>query len=371
MSLLSTGAIYSENQVIERNLDDLPAGNILLVDALPDDALRVFSQARPDITWFVYTPFIDTYEVLSKQGEGLAQVANVNTSAWLSQEDIGDVKFVAAIIYFPKAKQRFDYYVSMVSKLLSPDGLWFAVGEKKGGVKGCEKALKPFAAGVKKVDAARHCMLFSATFNNQACHKTMADWFTTKNVDVQYKPSKAERSAGPLSTVELTLASLPGVFSATRLDSGTEMLLKEVHDLKGHGLDFGCGCGVIATTIAKTQEVTVDALDVDALAVASTMRTFELNSVDGKAIHSNGISGLVAKPTYKFIVSNPPFHTGLKTDYSIVEKFIKDSKVRLKMNYQMWVVANSFLPYQDWFAKFLRPATTVVNNKRFSVYVIK
>lgn len=371
MASNSQGHIFAENQVIERNLDHLPAGNILLVDALPDDALRIFSEARPDINWVVYTPFADTFETLQRKAESIPTVTSVHTSAWLSTSDVNEIKFDAVFIYFPKAKQRFDYYVSMASQLLKENGSWYAVGEKKGGIKGCEKILKHFSSGIKKVDAARHCMLFSGVFNNEPCNKTMDDWFSTTELTIDFKPSKHSLLERGISSITLQLASLPGVFSATRLDSGTELLLKEVHNLKGHGLDFGCGCGVIATTLAKTQDVTVDALDVDALAVRSTEQTYALNGIEGRAIHANGLAKLNAVPTYKFIVSNPPFHTGLKTDYSIVENFVKDSKPRLKMNYQMWIVANSFLPYQDWFAKFLKPATTVVNNKRFSVYVIK
>ncbi|QTH63530.1 class I SAM-dependent methyltransferase [Psychrosphaera ytuae] len=361
--------LFAENQVIERNIEHLPSGHVLLVDALPDNALRAFSEARPDITWHVFTPFADTYETLSAQTSSIQSLEGVYTGAWLSANNNKAAplpQFNAVIIYYPKTKQRFEYYTSMVSQLLAEDADWFVVGEKKGGVKSCDKGLKPYVYASKKLDAARHCMLFHGVYNNRASEASLEDWFNTTSTQV-----KTQGASGQAITVDLQLASLPGVFSATKLDAGTDLLLQHIHSLQGRGLDFGCGCGVIATTLAKAFDVNIDALDVDALAVESTRRSFELNGIDGTAIHSNGLGQISKQHQYDFIVSNPPFHTGINTDYSIVESFLKGSKARLKSRYQMWIVANSFLPYQDWFAKFLKSANTIVNNKRFSVYHIK
>jgi len=214
--------LLAENQVIERNIDHLPAGNVLLFDMLNDDALAEFSKQRSDITWFGYTPFFDTWQRHKK--------SQVFFGAWLEQSEI-NTKFDAVIIYYPKTKLRFEYYLSMLSKLLNDDATIYVVGEKKGGVKSCEKQIKGYSPKANKLDAARHCQLYSAWFNGQVCPKQMGDWFQVKSTSVNIDSK----------SVDLDLFSLPGVFSASGVDEGTQLLLDTIEPVQGKGLDFGCG----------------------------------------------------------------------------------------------------------------------------------
>ncbi len=347
-------SIAAENQVILRNLQALPAGKVLLVDALPDYAINEFKQQRPDIEWHAYTPFIDTYDSLSPR-------VPTFTGAWLESAQINQLD--AVVIYFPKTKLRFDYYLSMISKLLKAGAAIFVVGEKKGGVKSAEKAMRPYCLGSKKLDSARHCMLFVGGFNGKACNKSKDDWFQIVEIEVTVGHQ----------IVPLKLTSLPGVFSATQLDEGTALLLQAISDLDGKGLDFGCGCGVISAALSKAFNTKMLALDVDAMAISSTEKTFEINNIDGEVIHSNGLQNVLDKNlNVDFIATNPPFHTGIKTDYSIVADFVKQSSKILKNSYQIWLVANAFLPYPELFKQHLKLAKsqTVIKNKRFNVYHI-
>lgn len=339
--------LTASNQVIERNIEHLPSGNVLLCDLPDDDALHTFSELRSDITWFGYTPFFNIAEKNKNQ--------TIWFNAWLAKQDV-EQQFDAVIIYYPKTKLRFDYYVSMLSQLLKPTSIIYVVGEKKGGVKSCEKQLKPYAVKANKLDSARHCQLYFAAFNGQADTKSLEDWFDYFDVELEVDQSK----------IQLTLATLPGVFSAKQLDDGTDLLLKNIKPLTGHGLDVGCGCGVIATAVCQAFGVQVTALDVDAIAVAASNKTFAINEVNAKALASNGLSAVSAK--YHFIVSNPPFHTGLKTDYDITENLIKGSKSVLSAKYDYWMVANAFLPYPQHFSRYLKPVKTIANNKRFVIY---
>ena len=347
--------LHPENQVIERNIEHLPSGNVLLVDVLNDSSLNEFSKQRTDITWFGYTPFFDTFEKLN------ASSSNVFFSEWLSETEINN-SFDAIIIYFPKTKLRFDYYLSMFSKYLKADATIYVVGEKKGGVKNCAKALTPYTIKTNKLDAARHCMMFTAAFNGFVCDKNLDDWYQKKSVTIEINQS----------TIDLDLYSLPGVFSASGVDDGTELLLKTIEPVKGHGLDFGCGCGVISASVSKAFDTKMTAIDVDALAVASSNKTFSENNINATAIASNGLSKISNnKDMFDFIVTNPPFHTGISTDYSITENLIKQSTSVLKRKYSYWMVANSFLPYPELFVKYLKPIVVKNKNKRFNIYNTK
>lgn len=346
--------LLAENQVIERNIDHLPAGNVLLLDMLDDSAIGEFNKQRSDITWFGYTPFFDTWQKYKSD--------RVFFGPWLDLETTNNVRFDAVVIYYPKTKLRFDYYLSMVSKLLNVDATIYVVGEKKGGVKSCEKQIKAFSPKANKLDSARHCQLYSAWFNGESCSKTIDDWFQVKSVSVEVDSR----------SIELDLYSLPGVFSASGVDDGTELLLQTMEPVSGSGLDFGCGCGVISAAVGKSFDCELTAVDVDSLAVASSNKTFEKNNINAKAISSNGLSEITNKNIkFDFIVTNPPFHTGLKTDYGITEALLKQGKKILNKKFDIWMVANSFLPYPELFSRYIKPAVIKNKNKRFNIYNCK
>lgn len=344
--------LSAENQVLERNLDKFPAGDILLLDVMPDEAPLQFASLRQDITWHGFTPFFDTHQFF--QTKRFSQF-DVSFSAWLDTKQ----RFDAIVIYYPKAKNRFDYYLSMASKLLNTNGLIYVVGEKKGGIKSCDKGLKPFVIKANKIDAARHCMLYIGASNGVVCKKSIEQWYSSTALDIEVTGE----------TISLTLFSLPGTFSANRLDEGTELLLKTMTTVSGKGLDFGCGCGVISAAVGKRFGTTMTAIDVDALAISSSNKTFEYNKIEANSLASNGLSSLINKAEkFDFIVTNPPFHTGIDTDYNITEQFIQQSKKVLKTQYDFWMVANAFLPYPDLFKHYLKPVDIKSKNKRFNIY---
>ena len=348
--------LLAENQVIERNIDHLPAGKVLLLDLLNDDALSEFAQQREDITWFGYTPFFDTYQQHSRTASNAK--GEVFFAPWLDQSHT-EHRFDAVVIYYPKTKLRFDYYLSMISKLLNTDATIYVVGEKKGGVKSCEKQIKLYSPKANKLDAARHCQLYSAWFNGQICDKQMDDWFAIRPTTITI----AEQS------VDLNLYSLPGVFSASGVDEGTQLLFDTMTAVKGKGLDFGCGCGVISAAVAKRFDCELIAVDVDALAVASSNKTFEANAINATAIASNGLSEVIDKgKQFNFIVTNPPFHTGLKTDYGITEAMLKQAKRITQAKFTIWMVANAFLPYPELFNRYIQAVVIKNKNKRFNIY---
>ena len=48
-----------------------------------------------------------------------------------------------------------------------------------------------------------------------------------------------------------------------------------------------------------------------------------------------------------FIVMNPPFHEGKKTDSDIGKQFIETASRSLRQGGQLWMVANAGLPYES------------------------
>lgn len=106
---------------------------------------------------------------------------------------------------------------------------------------------------------------------------------------------------------ELTFTTANGVFSGSRLDLGTSVLLRTVAPPKrGCVLDLGCGFGPIAVGLAAASpEIRVDAVDINERALALTRRNAERAGVADR-VRTHSPDGV----TYDELWSNPPIRIG-------------------------------------------------------------
>ena len=108
-------------------------------------------------------------------------------------------------------------------------------------------------------------------------------------------------------------------------------------------------------------------LDVNALALFCAARTLHANDQVATLIAANGLHGVNDK--FQHIVTNPPFHTEVKTDYSITRRFITDAKRVLTTRGSMYMVANRFLPYPGLLSDTFGQVRTLAQTSQFSVYL--
>jgi 16S rRNA (guanine1207-N2)-methyltransferase len=251
------------------------------------------------------------------------------------------------ILFNPKAKDRLDWWLGQISASMSAGQKIWLVGENNSGIKSIPKRLKDFFH-CEKLDTARHCALYELTPSGQ-----------------------------PMSVVEPkefnhmgnNFIGYPGVFSAGRLDKGTEVLLSVLPQLKGNVLEFGAGCGVLTAALASQDKTThVDAVEIDMLGVMSAIANLKTAQLDSKSsvIWSAGIENL-PKKTYDVIVTNPPFHKGINTEYGPTERFFEQANQWLRPKGQIIWVANDFLNYQSMLNKAFKTPVTLAHVKGFRV----
>ena len=112
---------------------------------------------------------------------------------------------------------------------------------------------------------------------------------------------------------ELDLVSAPGVFSAHRLDTGTQVLFRAATPPTVDSrrlLDLGCGFGPIAIALATCCPwAQVDAVDVNELALRLTDENAELHGVADR-VRTALPESLPADIEYDEIWSNPPIRIG-------------------------------------------------------------
>ncbi|MDD7805110.1 MAG: class I SAM-dependent methyltransferase [Endozoicomonas sp. (ex Botrylloides leachii)] len=264
--------------------------------------------------------------------------------------------FDSVIFFLQKSKPLMMFWLDMVRPLLAPDASLWLVGENREGIKSWRKRLKTYFSDVTVIDNARHCGLIEATGFEEVTSDFVVDhYFQSFDVSQQSKSFVA--------------SSLPGVFSHGHLDQGTAILLASLHGCKASNvLDFGCGAGVISAALALQQsDANFTLVDCDALALASTHKTLKNLKVGNyRTIASDGLSDVSGR--FDLIVSNPPFHQGVKTDYQVTEQFIRQSPNYLIKGGQLRIVANSFLRYESVIEKAFGNCCIVDSRNGYTVY---
>lgn len=260
--------------------------------------------------------------------------------------------FAAAVLFLPKSRELTDYLLAALAARL-PAAPLYLVGEKRAGIERAAKQLEPFGRP-RKLDSARHCQLWQVTVDNPPAAPELAA------LARHYPVATAEG--------ELQVVSLPGVFSHGRLDVGSRLLLEHLDGLpQGAVLDFGCGAGVLGAALKRHYpHSALHLLDVDAFAVASSRLTLAANGVDGEVIAGRGIAD--APGNLAAIVSNPPFHQGVHTDYQATEQLLRDAVRHLRPGGELRLVANSFLRYAPLIEQHLGPCRVLAERDGFRIY---
>lgn len=315
---------------------ELFAGNVLLAGLPADGLLGELPQAR-GWSWHWHE-----HSALTARYPGRSQFGT----------QVPEQPFAAAVLFLPKSRELTDYLLASLAARL-PGAPLYLVGEKRAGIERAAKQLEPFGRP-RKLDSARHCQLWQVTVDN-----------TPAAPDLE---TLARRYPVATQDGELQVVSLPGVFSHGRLDVGSRLLLEHIDGLpQGAVLDFGCGAGVLGAALQRRYPHSqLHLLDVDAFAVASSRLTLAANGLEAQVQAGRGIAD--APHDLAAIVSNPPFHQGVHTDYQATEQLLRDAAHHLRPGGELRLVANSFLRYAPLIEQHLGPCRVLAERDGFRIY---
>ncbi|MBU2880183.1 MULTISPECIES: methyltransferase [Aliiglaciecola] len=342
--------LSTTSQVLVRNKEQFAEGRWLFVN--PPEADIFSALDNPNI--FGFHQFYDVFQQCPKNNKHLFSAHYpVALNHNQNPEKPNSELFDGAVIYMPKSKEHAALLIANMAACVKPSGNIFLVGENKSGIKSADKLFAKVSQRINKIDSARHCSLYCAYIEEK--HSFDITKF------VQYKDIQ-------VNDVVCKIAFLPGIFNTGALDPASQLLIENLPEkLTGKVLDFASGSGVIGCFAAKINpEITLTLCDVSALATYCSELSLLANNLKANVIASNGLAEISHK--FNTVLTNPPFHTGIKTDYSVTDKFIKEVKFALLPKGTLMLVANRFLPYPDIIKGSLPMVSTVAQTSKFNLY---
>ena len=255
----------------------------------------------------------------------------------------------AVLVLIPKARQELMLRLAFAQAMAAQGGLVLLAGHKKEGIASGGKRFAQTFSRARKWDSARHCQLWGAEVSPDQAFRS-DDW-------MQCAPTEVEG-------VELSLCHLPGLFAEGRVDEGTALLLSTFDQApRGPVLDFACGNGVIGAWLkAQWPSLSLTATDVQWQAVTCARK--------GLGDRAQVLAGDGLEPVsgaFGLMVSNPPFHQGVGTEYGVTDSFLRSARAHLLRNGELRLVANRFLPWVEPIESTLGPVTVLAENRRFHV----
>ena len=262
-----------------------------------------------------------------------------------------DGPYDLAVVFFPKGKEAASCAFAAVSRGLEAGARVMVVGSKRSGVRAAGRLIEAAIGPVTDTRSARHCVLVEAG----------------KTVDTPPEPEAIEYTAAVLGH-EVHVVSLPGVFSHGRLDDGTRFLLDNLPPLGSRrALDWGCGCGVIgAALLLSGRAKEVDFVDSGVMSLEATRRTLAANELDAADVHASDILSDV-RGRYDLIISNPPFHSGQRTDFAVTENLVREARRHLTRAGRLLIVISAFIKCEPWFRESLGPYRIIADNGRYRI----
>jgi len=109
-----------------------------------------------------------------------------------------------------------------------------------------------------------------------------------------------------------------GVFSKSRLDPGTALLLSCLPEHFDSALDLGCGWGAVGVALkAACPEAQVTMVDVNLRALELALHNLFLNQLTATVLESDGFSALPGDARFDLIAFNPPIRAGKEVIYRL------------------------------------------------------
>ncbi|EHD2372003.1 23S rRNA (guanine(1835)-N(2))-methyltransferase RlmG [Salmonella enterica subsp. enterica serovar Alachua] len=169
-----------------------------------------------------------------------------------------------------------------------------------------------------------------------------------------------------------TIHNHANVFSRTGLDIGARFFMQHLpENLDGEIVDLCCGNGVIGLSLlAKNPQANVVFVDESPMAVDSSRLNVETNLPEAfercEFMINNALSG-VEPFRFNAVFCNPPFHQKHALTDNIAWEMFHHARRCLKINGELYIVANRHLDYFHKLKKIFGNCATIATNNKFVI----
>lgn len=247
-----------------------------------------------------------------------------------------------AVVFLPRSKVEARGMIAEAARIAG--GRVVVDGQKTDGVESILKALKARDA-VGPVVSKGHGKLFVLTGD-----ATLSDWAAPD----AYEPAPGFRT-------------VPGVFSAERIDPGSALLAEALPaKLPARMADFGAGWGYLSAAVLARQGVAaLDLVEADGRALDCARGNL---SDDRVRYHWADVRDFRPDTPFDGIVMNPPFHSGRAAEPDLGQAFIRAASTMLVPQGRLWMVANRHLPYEAVLRQAFQEVTEIGGTGGFKLF---
>jgi len=317
----------------------LPPARILIINAQAQALPEVFRELADKLE--LQQHFKPEYTAINNSGMPVSAV-------WPAADNGYDV-----ILLLPaKNKQQTYAWMADAMNRLQENGKIIMACANKHGAKSYESALKQLAGNLCS-HAKSKCRIFSARCSSRLDDKLSARWI----------------DAGKSRRIDAHgLISQPGLFSWNRPDTGSLLLMEQLPELSGTGMDLCCGYGLLAThilaqdsDIKRLHLVEADKFGLDC-AIQNTVSWPDI-------IHAHWMDAATETlpAGLDWIVCNPPFHSGQSRDIELGQSIVLRACKSLRQGGTLYLVANRKLPYERLLQSELQQCRTLIEADGFKV----
>jgi 16S rRNA (guanine1207-N2)-methyltransferase len=271
-----------------------------------------------------------------------AEAADLNVVA--SASEIEDESFSQVLVHLQKSRAATFLDLQHAWRILQPEGQLLFAGTNSLGVVSAVKRLAE-QLDQKPIVVANRARARVVRFRKQAGTGPTAE--ETPTFEAAIESIRGEHFV-------LSIETRPGVFSAKRLDAGSQALIQALARYVGHKppkrvVDLGCGTGILGLAAATIwPESEIQFVDADHRAVDCTRSNINRLGLSSRCRVDWWDAREPALDTrFDLALVNPPFHQrGMAVDFGPALALFGSLREWLRPSRRALIVANRNLPYE-------------------------
>lgn len=267
-------------------------------------------------------------------------------------------RFPAGLVMLTKHKVENRANIARAWSLLEDGGVLVVCGANAIGAASFEREVAK-AVGLDGNLSKHQARTFWLRRSGDVLPEPFADWLA---------------AAEPRPVGDSGLSARAGCFSPDHVDTGSRILAECLPDaVTGRVADLGAGWGYLGARLLTRFATITELHSYEAEALAIEDGRANLDRIDHAAVRSwhwvDVAAGMPEVQPYDWIVSNPPFHEGVKADPGIGRAFIAAAWKAIRRRGKFVLVANQHLPYEAELRKRFRDVELLKVAEGFKVYI--